>query len=157
MSNQLTHVWDGLRQYADVGSLDEATKVAIVAFLLGLGLLRYVLGSLGLMRIAQRRGMGNAYLAWIPFGHTYLLTMLATGKENLGYGFILLELVTLLRQFRVFSAIGRIGRFVMLYELYKKMSNKAILMIIITVLTFGVMGPIFLFAIRNNEFQIEEA
>lgn len=41
-----------------------------------------------------------------------------------------------------------------LYRIYKKMSTKAVMMFICSLLTSGLLIPIFLFAIRNNPLRI---
>lgn len=52
---------------------------AIIAGAIGVGIgvliliAFYVLGSFGLMRLAQNKGIENAWLAWIPIGNLYIL------------------------------------------------------------------------------------
>jgi len=42
-------------------------------FAVCLGIVAYVLAALGLMQLAQNKGIENAWLAWIPFGNLYIL------------------------------------------------------------------------------------
>lgn len=47
-----------------------------------LGLALYVLNALGLYAIAQRRGIGSPWLAWIPFGNAWILGSIADGYQR---------------------------------------------------------------------------
>ena len=42
-----------------------------------IGLALYIYSALALMKIAQRTGTPNAWLAWIPIGNMYLMTQVA--------------------------------------------------------------------------------
>jgi len=54
-----------------------------------------------------------------------------------------------------FSSIGSFVLAILalssIYRIYSKVSEKAVVMMVFTVLTCGLLAPIFLFAIRNNE------
>jgi len=117
----------------------------------------YILGSLGLMIIARRHGLQNERLAWVPFARTYVLGAVAFDDKTAGMTFVGLQVLSL-----VFGSSKGRGRSITngsyfvfkvaaLHEIYKKMSDKAIFMTIATVLSLGLLGPIFLFVIRNNE------
>ena len=57
------------------GALGVVVAVVLIfaLVLLALSLVSYVLGALGLYRIAKRRGIHHAWLAWIPVGASWLL------------------------------------------------------------------------------------
>lgn len=129
------------------------------------GLILYILGSLGLMQITDKLGSKGAWMAWLPLFNVYLLGKLAFNK---GIGWILVILTILSGDMKktvnidgityvkthtssLFSLILAIMTFVVLHKIYKKFSTKANLMTLFTVLSCGILAPIFLFAIRNNE------
>lgn len=53
----------------------------LVVCLIALGVIVtiYVLGALGAYRLAKRRGMQNAWLAWLPVGQEYILGKMSDG------------------------------------------------------------------------------
>ncbi len=53
----------------------------LVVFLIALGVIVtiYVLGAFGAYRLAKRRGMQNAWLAWLPVGQEYILGKMSDG------------------------------------------------------------------------------
>ena len=67
----LPSVGDGLA----VGAAGVLVAVLLIFLLLMLALsvVSYVLGSVGFYRIAKRRGIHHAWLAWIPVGNAWLL------------------------------------------------------------------------------------
>ena len=50
-----------------------AVLVIVLLVMLALSFVSYVLGAVGLYRIAKRRGIHHAWLAWIPVGNAWLL------------------------------------------------------------------------------------
>lgn len=59
-----------------VGAL--AVFIMIVALVgVGVGIVFYILKSLGLMRMAERRGIPNAWMGWIPFADMFLYGSIA--------------------------------------------------------------------------------
>ena len=57
--------------------------VILVYFLiLGIGLISYVLSSLAYYKIAKRRNIENAWLAWIPFGNSWIMGRVANEYDN---------------------------------------------------------------------------
>lgn len=65
--------------YSTNYSTDYTVFGAIIAFLLAImavlviySLISYLLIAVGLYRIAQRKGMKNAWMAWVPWVQTYL-------------------------------------------------------------------------------------
>lgn len=58
-----------------VGAAGVVTGILLIAYLLLLGfsVISYVLNAAGMYRIAKRRGIHHAWLAWIPVGCNWLL------------------------------------------------------------------------------------
>lgn len=54
----------------------------------------------------------------------------------------------------IFSFALSILTAISLYKIYSKVSDKAVLMTVFTVLSLGLLTPIFLFSIRNNEVKV---
>lgn len=128
----------------------------------------YVFTAIGLMGIAKKQGKKGGWMAWVPVLDAYLLGKLAF--ENKFMGWILVLLILLSSSFSttingvitstsllpqpLSSIVGLIYivmLLVSLFNIYNKMSDKAVLMMIFTILTFGLVTPFMLFAIRNNE------
>ncbi len=128
-----------------------------------IGFLLFILSALGLMGIAKQNNISNRWMAWIPVFNVYLFGNVAYGKKY-GWLLIILLFVTGLngQEFNgelisfppfiyfVLSASTLLFVLAALYKLYSKMSDKAILMFIFTILSLGLLSPIFLFAIRKN-------
>ena len=78
-----------------------------------------------------------------------LMSYAYSGKAIINMSFIsrlgqVLGLVTLVLSIMIYNKI------------YKQFSEKSTIMTVFTVLTFGGLGPIFLFAIRNNPMREDE-
>jgi hypothetical protein len=147
---------------ADLLSSCPYTLEEVLSIFLGLFLLVlivspfYILGSIGLMVIARRRGLKHERYAWVPLARSYLLGEVAFEDKRAGFVFVGLQIISFI--FGSSKGYGRRGadsslfvfRVMAYHEIYKRMSDKAVLMTIATVLSLGLLGPIFLFAIRNN-------
>jgi len=142
---------------AELAVLQTANNLMIMMFLLILILPLYILGSLGLMKIAERQGIQYNWIAWLPVSSSYLLGKVET-NESLAW---VLTSFSFLIWFTSWTNIptaiywalllaGLIIGSVALYNIYKRLSRHVIPMTIITFLSLGILGPIFLFAIRNN-------
>ena len=51
--------------------------IIVYLLLLAWGIVSYVLGSVGMYRIAKHRGIHHAWLAWVPVGNAWLLGSIA--------------------------------------------------------------------------------
>lgn len=79
-----------------IGGAEEVTASFVGAFVLIYGLIMlfvfaytitvYVLGSLGLYAIAQRRRISNPWLAWIPLGNLWLLGCVSDQYQHMAKG-----------------------------------------------------------------------
>ena len=74
---------DGYMGSVDVGAGIAAVGAVLVLILviglicLGFSLLCYIFQSLGLYRVAKRRGIRNGWLAWLPIGNMWILGSIA--------------------------------------------------------------------------------
>lgn len=132
----------------------------------------YLLKAIGLMKITKNLGEQNPWLAFIPVADMYLLGKSTFKEAWLAWALVILDVIHLVSPIlslvykygnnnlvmaaSVFSLMLFILNYIALYKIYEKISNKAIIMLIFTVLTFGFIAPIFLFAIRNNPIREQE-
>jgi len=120
-------------------------------------LVAYILGALGLMKIADRSDIKYGWLAWFPFGGNYVLGRIAWDQTIAlvftGISFIMVS-SAFWGDLGFISSVAygalSIFNFITIHKIYKKMSDKAVVMTVFTVLTCGFMAGIFLFAIRKN-------
>ncbi len=133
------------------------------------GFISYAFNSYGLYELAKKEEEKNPALAWIPYINKFTLGRIAF-KSNIqgiiltifGIINIILSLVvlfikttkTLLLDLTIVSAlislVLAIYTFVARYKVYKKYSKSTILMTILDIISCGILGPFFIFAIRNN-------
>lgn len=133
----------------------------------------YVLSNIGLLKLTQRNNISHSWLAFIPIANTYIFGKIAF--EDKVKTFILLgmrifsSIVSFLgiyyntgyttnkiiSMLSWFSYIYLIFLFYAFYKIFKKYSDKAVIMLVFSVLSCGLLTPIFLFAIRNNERKID--
>ena len=129
-----------------------------------LALVFYVLFSLGLYTMANRRGISNAWLAWIPIAQFYTLGEVI-GPVKLGDftadqpGLYLLGAIIALWVLSYIPAIGSIFSLLnlvvaigSLYYLFSRYTteNTPLLYTILAVASFGALGAILVFVIRNK-------
>jgi hypothetical protein len=143
-----------------------AIIAGFIFFILAIVLVFYIFMALGLMKMADRLGHKGTWMAWIPFCNSYLLGKVAISKA---IGWVLVGLTLLAGTSMSDSAEGSvkisllpeplrsivaIALFVLtvvcLNKIYKKFSTKSTVMTVFTVLSLGILSPIFVFAIRNN-------
>lgn len=158
--------------YKSIGS--SAASWAVFFIALSICITFYVLSCLGLMKIADKNGIRYSYLAWIPFINFFLIGKIAF-KSTVSaiillilsfiypYSFFLSIVTTYLYFinsntslffiFVVIAIVFIVMYLVALYKIYKKMSTKAVMMLIFSILSSGLLIPIFLFAIRNNSLR----
>lgn len=129
----------------------------------------YLLKAIGLMKISKNLDQQNSWLAFIPVANSYLLGKLIFKEFWLVLVLTILDIIhfavphsirfayvsgdAFLMLTSIVSILYLALYYIALYKLYAKISDKAIIMIIFTVLTFGLAAPIFLFAIRNNKVK----
>ena len=66
---------DGAAETAFVGAAGLVTGILAIVWLLAMAfsVVSYVLNAVGMYRIAKRRGIHHAWLAWVPIGSSWLL------------------------------------------------------------------------------------
>ena len=66
-------------------TLGVATGIMLILWFLTMGfaIVMYVLNAVGMYRIAKRRGIRNAWLAWIPVGNEWILGSIADQYQHL--------------------------------------------------------------------------
>ena len=143
------------------------------------GLIFYILQSIGLMKLAKRNNIKHSWLAFIPVANTYIhgkvafedkiktftllsIKIISTIISSSYYLNLVLSYVNFHTVYtsnntiaNVFSWTYIIFLFYASYQIFKKYSDKAVIMLVFSVLSCGLLTPIFLFAIRNNERKID--
>lgn len=129
-------------------------------------LILYILFALGLSNIAYNEGY-NSILAWIPIANIYLLAKVGFNDSKVKWGVLGMIFIsgtvttnvngeqtvhTILPNpiNTIISIALAIFLLVALYNIYDKKSDHAIIMTVLTVLSGGILAPIFLYAIRNR-------
>lgn len=152
--------------------------VVLIIFLI-IGITFYILQSIGLMKLAKRNNIKHSWLAFIPVANTYIhgkvafedkiktftllsIKIISTIISSNYYSNLVLSYVNSNTSYtsdntiaNVFSLIYVIFLFYASYQIFKKYSDKAVIMLVFSILSCGVLTPIFLFAIRNNERKID--
>jgi len=141
-----------------------AMGAAVCAVFLIIGLVFYVLKSLGLYTLANNRGIENPWLAWIPIADLYIMGMLVGEMDVFGFHIDKLELwyPVLVVAGSLLCGIPVIGVLIwfalmvflvlFLYKLFDMYSENAVIFTILSIL-LGLL-PIFIFVIRNNEMKV---
>jgi hypothetical protein len=143
--------------FASVGIVTVMLFVIIVVS----GIAGYILSAIGLMRMAENRGIENAWLAWIPVGNLWvmgqLIGRLSLGEksyehaEHLLVGALLATVVfgkipVIGALIRVLSSLLMIYAMFRLYKLYA--AERAVLYTVLSII-FPVLIPgILLFSLR---------
>lgn len=75
MGYRFDYAYPDAMEGAFLGAAGVFTGIFLIVYLLmmAFSLLSYVLSAVGMYRIAKRRGIHHAWLAWIPVGSTWLL------------------------------------------------------------------------------------
>ncbi len=153
-------------------------SLIIIMLLVGMSIGIYLLNGFGLMEMAQRKGEKYPFLGFIPYASSYLQGNIAYNNKNGGLFFLISQIVylflvniasSLLSLFRntfedpniifiiLMLIIGLVSLaeiiivYVTYFRIFRKYSDHYVLMLIATILTFGLTAPIFIFAIRKNK------
>lgn len=122
----------------------------------------YCLQSYGVMKIAQRHNVQHSWLSWVPIANAYIYGKIAFKSTTKAAALFALKVAPLTNILflifgdnassitNIFSFAYAIFLFYATYKIYKRMSDRAVMMLIFSVLSGGTLIPIFLFAIRNN-------
>lgn len=142
------------------GAIIALGAIAVLFFTV-IGLVFYVLKSIGLYTLADNRGIENAWLAWIPVADLYIMGLLVGEMDILDYHLDNLGLWcptifvggSVLGQIPTIGVLFQLLLFVFavyfIYKLFEKYTPNAVLYTVLSV-PLGLLG-IFLFVIRNNQ------
>jgi len=146
-----------------------AVAAGLIFLFVIIGIVLHILMALGLYKMAQNRGIENAWLAWIPVANLYILGKLigslAIGSWEVPSVELFLPIACvvagILGQIPVIgwliSLAFAVLMFFALYKLFKMYRpQSATLWLILSILLFF-MGPIFLFVMRNDSLVVEES
>ncbi len=138
-----------------------ALGVIAVLFFSVIGLVFYILKSIGLYTLANNRGIENPWLAWIPVADLYIMGLLVGEMDIMDYHLDNLGLWcpvifvggSILGQIPVLGAVINLAVFVfaifLLYKLFEKYTSQAVLYAVLSIIP-GLFA-VFLFVIRNNQ------
>lgn len=137
-----------------------AIAIGIILYLL----YSYVFQSIASMCMLKNIGYAYPFTAWIPFYHKYLLGKIAN-KQILGaisgvlsfisiclcvHFYIHLDFDSVLFSILTISFMTTlIIETIIAHQIYKTHTKYADIFTIFTILSFGILKPIFLFSIRN--------
>ena len=127
-----------------------------------IGIAAYVLVSLALYTMAQRRGIANPWLAWVPIADLYILALILRSLNVFGLEIPMFTVVmpvaalvvALLGRITFIGPLLSLAYFILtlaaLNKLYRMYSPaNATLYTILSV--FGIPIPILMYMIRNNQ------
>ncbi|MBS7527828.1 hypothetical protein KHM83_14175 [Fusibacter paucivorans] len=136
----------------------------LIAVLLLSGIVGYILSALGLMRMAQNRGIDNAWLAWIPVGNLWIMGQLIGplrfGDKSYDHAEHILVVGLLLSVvlsrvpvigalLRIIMSLLTIYTFFMIFKQYAE--DRAVLYTVISILLPTLVPGILFFSMRFNE------
>lgn len=142
--------------------------LGIVLLFVMLFWISYILRGYGLMKIAQRYNIEHSWLAWVPVANAYIYGKVAFKSTEKAIALFILKAIPLSGiVVQVFKSAATVTLgvlswlympffFYAVYKIYKQMSDKAVPMLIFSILSGGVLVPFFIFAIRNNPIKSQE-
>ncbi len=156
------------------------TLLAVLGVFLLMAFILYILKGVAVMKMAKKMGIKNSGLAFVPIINSYILGKMAFEDKVMPYLFLGFNIFSFLfgsmfsstilavfggsslnsaelSMLSTLQAVHMVFAYYLLYKVYKKFSDKAVVMTVFTVLSCGILQPIFLFAIRNNELKNETA
>ncbi len=143
------------------------TAIAIVIVVIAFYVTFYCFQCISIMKIAKRHNIKHNWLAWIPIANAYIYGKIAFEETWKAVVLFVLKAAPLLLTFlfifdnkpnlliQILSAVYVVLLFLATYKIYKQMSDKSTVMLIFSILSFGTLIPVFLFAIRNNPIKME--
>ncbi len=149
-----------MHDYGGLGALLALGGIAAILFLL-IGVVFYVLKSIGLQTLASKRGIDKPWLGWIPIADLYIMGLLLGEMDifdyhldNLGLWcpviFVGGGIASLIPGIGgIFSIALLIFSVLFIYKLFERYTSQAVLYTILSVL-LGLFA-VFIFVIRNND------
>lgn len=133
-------------------------------FILGIvGIVNYVLMSLGLMNMAKNQNIDNPWLAWIPIGNLWIIGKIIKTVDLGEKKFEQAELILVIAAAAsiLLGAIPVIGTLISLavtilyllvvYKLYKMYAAQSAMLYLILTIVFAIIAPgIIFFKIKDN-------
>lgn len=133
----------------------------IICFLIIWGLIKFILyifQSFGLLNIAKKEKYSNPYIAWIPGVSHYILGRFCIGnKQGIWYAvltvikvilfisIIFIDNTILFYSFLIYTGIYFIIDMLVMNRFYKKVYKHTEFFTISTIITLGLLKPIFLY------------
>ncbi|NMC28249.1 MAG: hypothetical protein GYA42_08910 [Syntrophomonadaceae bacterium] len=149
-------------EWAGWGAL-MALGIVFVLMFLAIIVVLYVLKSIGLATMAEKRGIENAWLAWIPIADLYIMGLLVGELDIFGYRLENLGLWTpviivggsMLGNMHgigwLFSLASFIYAVLLIYRLFEMYTTQAVLYTVLSILLC--LFPVFIYVIRNNQLR----
>jgi hypothetical protein len=164
-----------------IDAIDTMFRLIISVFLLLIILLliklfivvgMYTLGSLGLQRLLERENYKKSWMAFIPFVQFYCLGILLKDRKLYEWERLLpsvLVVTSLLNTllfffidsyndtytqlfYLIISALFLMAVVIVSFRIYQKYTQSALIYTILTILSFGMLFPLLLFTLRNNQY-----
>lgn len=139
--------------------------IAIFAVIVLYTIISYIFESISIMCMSKNKGNKNSFIAWIPFYNKYVLGKIVDNKVIGGilgiltflsnmlciYFYIHNELeIVLFVILIIFLIVSFILDLILAHRIYKSSSKYADVLTIFSILSLGLLRPIFLFALRNK-------
>lgn len=126
-----------------------------------ISIILYVLMSIGIMKLLEEEDM-PAWLAWIPIIQNLLLIQIGyQNRTTVWIAVVCMISSVLLSKIFMFMPILSLTAFIpaalslylyfgALYKIYNAKSYSPTLLLILSIISFGLLAPLFIFLIRNN-------
>lgn len=140
------------------------TIIIVLAIIAIYMMVSYVFESIAIMKFRKKLNLKNNSRSFIPFYNKYLLGKL-TNNKILGAVLALVSILTIITfvlwffvgksfafEWFVLSLIGGfILNIIVASNIYKLYSKYNVVFTILTIITLGVLRPVFLFALRDSK------
>ncbi len=157
-----------------------AIALGIIIIIYGLlclyGIISYAFNSYGIYKIAKREEKQPAFLAWIPYLNRIIIGKIAFNSSIQGTIMAFVGLLSMVMMIItvfvklsnvqlmfslvitsfILSIISKLFDLVAHYKIYSKYSGSTIIMTVLDIISLGILGPIFVFAIRDNDLKKNE-
>lgn len=148
----------------DLDWLGTAVLAALGIFALlffAIGIVFYILKSIGLSTLAARRGIDNPWLAWIPVADLYIMGLLVGEMDVMDYhidnlglwcplifvGGGILSTTPVIGW--LISLVLMVFAILFIYKFFEMYTDQAVLYTVLS--TLLLLLPVFIYVIRNNE------
>lgn len=140
-----------------------AGVMAFLFFFIIILIVLYVLGSVGLFKIAKKEDNDLYWLAWIPIANMFLMAMLVEedvheslkGKYTMIYGIVLVSSFFISIFYAPFAFLPLAMMLYAFYFIANRYSTNGIVHLVLSAVTLGLAIPFQLFRFRNREPLIQ--